>query len=679
MQRDKPVRFGAFKCEEIPPCARVEGMKCRGTSLVLSRSASLREPSAFPNPSFRTGHTPGESAPSVRPEACSSSTSPASLDSKSSSKKHRVQRFSTPVFPRPSNETTLTVKKATCKTIFLTNIRDHELKSPTLDQESILRDPDFYAYWDSSKRDLYATLLSLPETDSHVSGSNSSSGSSINTTLSSSFLTERIALQKRSSERTSWPSYKYTVVDGMDAEGTRPKLKTMKLRIHPNREQKKQLADWAGCSRFTYNKAVAIRLAHGSTQKTAYDIRDRIVTLKKRGNDATPNSFFNNKPWLLNCPKSIRFAAVASAVANVKACYTNLNRGNIKQFDAPFQRKKTQELRGWTIGMEQKNVRKDGNHLYIFKDLLGEMKYSSIKQLHKMMPGIHPDHDIKLQKDAFNEYYLVFSVDWKKKDRKPLSVQISVDGDEKISLSIDVNHFAAVSTDPGVRKTLTTFSPERNESFMIGKGHATDMMEMLISYDKKTSLLTKSDSVKERKNIKGDMLRIRKRIHYIKKEFRDKTAHFLATRYNIVMMPKLGTTDMSKRAGRRLKTKVVRQMCTLGHASIFEAVRNKCREYGTEFMEVKEHYTSQTCPCCGQRKKTSSETYRCDMCGLSCDRDIVGALGIFLKATRKTSPPSGVMGELTPIFSDASGGTSRAETTTIQSTFDSQGNLDGEF
>lgn len=547
-----------------------------------------------------------------------------------------------------------------------------------MDPESISRDPDFYAYWDSSKKDLYATLLSLPETDSHASGLNSSSGSSTNTTLSSSFLTERIALQKKSSERTLWPSYKYTVVDGMDAEGTRPKLKTMKLRIHPNKEQKKLLADWAGCSRFTYNKAVAIRLAEGSTQKSAYDIRDRIVTLKKRGNDATPNSFFNNKQWLLKCPKSVRFAAVASAVANVKACFSNLKRDNIKHFDPPFQRKKTQDLRGWTIGMDQKNVHKDGNHLYVFKNMLGEMKYNSIKQLHKMMPGIHPDHDIKLQKDAFNEYYLVFSVDWKMRDRNPvLSVRMSVDCKDKISL--DVNHFAAVSVDPGVRKTLTTFSPERNESFMIGKGHSTKMMEMLITYDKKTSMLTKASSSQERKKIKNDMLKIRKRLYYMKKEFRDKTAHFLATRYNIVMMPKLGTTDLSKRAGRRLKTKVVRQMCTLGHSSIFEAVRNKCREYSTEFMEVREHYTSQTCPCCGQRKKTSSETYRCNACGLCCDRDIVGALGIFLKATRKTSPPSGVMGELTPIFSDASGGTSRTETTTIQSTFDSQGNLDGEF
>ena len=78
-------------------------------------------------------------------------------------------------------------------------------------------------------------------------------------------------------------------------------------------------------------------------------------------------------------------------------------------------------------------------------------------------------------------------------------------------------------------------------------------------------------------------------------------------------------------------------MLTLGHSSIFSRLKEKCAEYGTTFLEVKEHYTSQTCVNCGCLNKCG-ETYRCRGCGFCCDRDIAGAAGIFLKAVRREHP-----------------------------------------
>lgn len=47
---------------------------------------------------------------------------------------------------------------------------------------------------------------------------------------------------------------------------------------------------------------------------------------------------------------------------------------------------------------------------------------------------------------------------------------------------------------------------------------------------------------------------------------------------------------------------------------------------------IEEHYTSQTCPACLVRKKQSGRMYRCDACGLSAPRDVVGAVNIRSKA-----------------------------------------------
>ena len=352
-------------------------MKCNRSSASI-RSDQRHGSSACQKSCCVIGPAIPASAPSEHQETKSCSTSLASKVSKSSKQSLYVQEFFTPVSLHPSKRTISIDRNITSQTIYLTNIPDHELKSPTSDLDSTSRDQDFYAFWDSSKQDLYKMLSSLPETDSLGSASNLSNGSVLNTIQSSSFSTLRMEHQKKSSEKISCPSYKYTVVDGMGGDDTStnralPKLKTLKLRLCPNLLQKQKLEQWAGSSRFTYNKAVAISLSKGSTQKNAYKIRDRIVTLKKRGSD-TNNSFFDNKPWLLDCPKAIRFNAVNTAVSNIKACFSNFKAGNIERFSAPFKTKKNQLLKGWTIGMERNNVSRDKDKLYVFKDLLGEQQ-----------------------------------------------------------------------------------------------------------------------------------------------------------------------------------------------------------------------------------------------------------------------------------------------------------------
>lgn len=403
----------------------------------------------------------------------------------------------------------------------------------------------------------------------------------------------------------------------------KPSLRTLKLKLDPTSKQKQLLARFAGCSRFTYNKAVAIRMADGSTQKSTFRIRDRIVTSLPRGAEREENSFLKNRRWLLDCPKSIRQNAVKAAVSNIKACFSNLRAGNIKRFDSPFRTKKDEVERGWALEMDQLNVSKDADKLYIFKDILGEMRYFGRKQLHKLMPETNPSHDPKLQKSRFGEYFLVLSVARQPvRDRKPAHP----------------GRGAAASIDPGVRKTMVTYSPENQESFMLGRGQATTLVQLLLGHDKlQASLSAAGLTVKQRKSLKAQMRRIRKRVFYLKKEFRDQTANFLARRYDILLVPKLDTKAMTISAGRRLTTKVARQMLTLSHSMIFSRLKEKCAEYGTTFLLVKEHYTSQTCLWCGSLNKCG-ETYRCSRCSFTCDRDVAGAAGIFLKAVRRTDP-----------------------------------------
>lgn len=280
--------------------------------------------------------------------------------------------------------------------------------------------------------------------------------------------------------------------------------------------------------------------------------------------------------------------------------FTNLKAGNIKRFNKPFRTKKNEKLRGYTYPVEKNNVKKEGDRLFLFNDILGEMRYYGTKQLHKLIPGYRPSMDCKVQKSAYGEYFLVIPYVVKAKEQKK-----------------DFSN--PVSIDPGVRKFVTTYAPASEESYMIGNRWTSTIMQVLLKLDKE-----KDPKVQQR---------LRKRVFYLKKEMHDQTASFIAKRYDLVLMAKLETGRLSMKKSRRLKTKTVREMMNAGHCRFFERLKDKCWEHGSKFMHVREEYTSQTCPCCGKLSKCN-EVYKCKGCGFQHDRDMVGALNILLKAVR---------------------------------------------
>lgn len=123
----------------------------------------------------------------------------------------------------------------------------------------------------------------------------------------------------------------------------------------------------------------------------------------------------------------MRKYAVREAKANLNSCFSNLRAQNIRRFSSPFKTKKAETQNGWSWTLEKANVtrgveeeekkrrkgakkkdKKTTDKLYIFKDLLGEMKYNSTKQFRKLMPDMNPCKDPKLQRDKYGDYYLVF-------------------------------------------------------------------------------------------------------------------------------------------------------------------------------------------------------------------------------------------------------------------------------
>lgn len=64
------------------------------------------------------------------------------------------------------------------------------------------------------------------------------------------------------------------------------------------------------------------------------------------------------------------------------------------------------------------------------------------------------------------------------------------------------------------------------------------------------------------------------------------------------------------------------------HGQIRKFVEYKAQADGIAVVMQDERYTSQTCPCCGNRHKPKGRNYRCPSCGFQSHRDVVGQVNI---------------------------------------------------
>jgi putative transposase len=388
----------------------------------------------------------------------------------------------------------------------------------------------------------------------------------------------------------------------------------MKLRLYPNKEQKEMLNKWAGCSRFTYNKVLETLNKPKNTLRNWMVLRNRYVTAKTR--NATINTFFNDKQWLLDTPKTIRLEAVKECCKNRKSCFSNIMNGNVKSFFMEYKSKRKEQKKGWTLGVEKINVIRENDELLIFSSTFGAIRYASTKQLHKLINGKHPICDPKIQKDRYGDYYMLL----------PLKVKI-----DPVPV-LKKEHSNVVSVDRGVKIFATLYDPKGDACFY-GKNVDVQFMNMLEALDDKISERDRFNGAKQRKKKMNEAIKkLQKRIMNCKKELHHQFNNFITKKYTLIICPKLDTQKLSLKERRTLRTKTVRSMLNLGHCCQHDKLIHKCKERNIEMISPSEAYTSKTCPMCGQRKDCTSNRMKVCDCGYKAERDLNGALNILLRS-----------------------------------------------
>ena len=188
-----------------------------------------------------------------------------------------------------------------------------------------------------------------------------------------------------------------------------------------------------------------------------------------------------------------------------------------------------------------------------------------------------------------------------------------------------------VALDPGVRTFLTYFS--ERDCGKIGQ-HAFGRIQRLCHW--LDDLISRTDTEpnhQRRRRMRREQARMRQRIINLVDELHWQTARWLTSNYKVILLPTFETQDMTRRAGRKIRSKTARMMLSFRHYEFKRRLRWKAWQRGTLVLDVNEVYTSKTRSWDGTIKSNlGGATVIKDGNGFGMDRDVNGARGIFLRA-----------------------------------------------
>ena len=188
-----------------------------------------------------------------------------------------------------------------------------------------------------------------------------------------------------------------------------------------------------------------------------------------------------------------------------------------------------------------------------------------------------------------------------------------------------------VALDPGVRTFLTYFS--ETDCGKIGHRAFGRIQRMCHWLDDLISRTATEPNRHRRRRMRRAQERMRQRIINLVDELHWQTARWLTGTYKVILIPAFETQDMTRRAGRKIRSKTARMMLSFRHYEFRQRLLWKAWQRGALVIEVNEAYTSKTRSWDGVvNDNLGGNTIVRDHDGFGMDRDVNGARGIFLRA-----------------------------------------------
>jgi len=405
------------------------------------------------------------------------------------------------------------------------------------------------------------------------------------------------------------------VVEGPQLPVPPTAIAVRKYRLMLNADQRVTLKRWMGAARWVYNQVVAWIREHKPTDKTGRQaMRDAFVK----------NTAFPAGHWMHEIPNDVRAGGYRDAL---DAYDTNM--------------KKRKKDPAFTFEMSYRSKKATSESIYICSrayhvtdDRQARLYPTFLTTPITARPALPPsvDKDCRLQRTVLGHYYLCVPTD------VPLEARPATSD----------NQARVIALDPGVRTFQTGYDPQ-GQLFEFGKGDIRRIGRLCQCLDQlQASLAGPTLRARRRYALRRAAARLRLRIRDLVDDMHRKTAHFLATSYDTVLLPVFETRRMTKRrAG--LTSKTARMMLTWAHYRFQQRLIQRGKRAGCEVRLVGEAFTSKTCGACGALHPglQGAKLFVCPSCRHTIDRDANGARNILLRNAAsirldvRPRPPSG--------------------------------------
>ncbi len=171
---------------------------------------------------------------------------------------------------------------------------------------------------------------------------------------------------------------------------------------------------------------------------------------------------------------------------------------------------------------------------------------------------LYMQHDLRIVQDRLTHVYVCYQVSATALDVIP-PVPSSV-----------------IALDPGVRTFQTGYDPagrllevgSKDMSRVVRLLHAADVL-----HSKETQV-----GARKRRRLRTAKLRIFQRVRDLVRDVHGKTAKWLVSNYDVILLPKFETSRMVAKGARKINSRTARQMCTWSHYTFRQMLKFKVSE-----------------------------------------------------------------------------------------------------
>lgn len=355
--------------------------------------------------------------------------------------------------------------------------------------------------------------------------------------------------------------------------------KSRYIRLYLTKEQRKTFRYWQDVSRYVFNWTIDFI-------RSCVNWTPNWMEIKKHATQLLPK-------WTKDCPFQIKAIAIRDAV---KAFFAAKGKPKYRSRKNPVQS--------------------------------GFIPKSAIKEM-----GIYPRVSGKglRYSESLPESFLDSRLVWKA-GKYYLSVPFKTS-----RVPYGENQARVVAIDPGIRSFAAFYSDDTVG--LIGQGDFSRIQRMAHHLDKLISKMSKAPKQKKRK-MRMATARMREKVKNLIDELHHKSALFLVSNFDLILLPTFETSRMASKAGRKINNKSVRSLLTFAHYRFKQFIKHKAFEHGKRVVDVNEAYTSKTHPETGQINNIGGAKYIKLLSGDRVNRDLVGARNIMLRALVDTPQSS---------------------------------------